>query len=118
MIFKKMLEQCGLDRQEAANYLGYSLGAIKKWITGERELTIDVITKLCVLNDQINKNADRIAAEILKNGALINNDTIHLLENELPLKEIRAVCMARAVFHVGSKRLAAEDKAKAGSEKN
>lgn len=112
MIFKRMIEQCGLDRQEAADYLGYSLGAVKKWITGERAVTVDVITKLAVLNDQIEKTANKIASEILENSTAINDKTICLLENDLPVKGLEGICTARAVLIAASKQLAAGNKLK------
>lgn len=104
MIFKRMIEQCGLDRQEAADYLGYSLGAVKKWITGERVLPDDVIAKMACLNDLINKNANRIASDFLNNGTAIEDQTIHFLEGNLPnLPDLpsggaKDACTARAVL--------------------
>lgn len=104
MIFKQMIEQCGLDRQEAADYLDYSLGAIKKWITGERVLPDDVIVKMSSLNNLIDQNANRIAAELLKNRTAIDDRTIHFLEGNLPnLPDLpsggaKDACTARAVL--------------------
>ncbi len=106
-----MIEQCGLDRQEAADYLDYSLGAIKKWITGERVLPDDVITKMACLNNLINENASRIAAELLENGTAIDDRTIRFLEDnlpdlpDLPFKGMKEVCLTRAILIVASEQL-------------
>lgn len=104
MIFKRMNEQCGLDRQEAADYLDYSLGAIKKWITGERVLTDDVIAKMACLNNLINENAKQIANKLIADGTKIDDQTIHFLEGNLPnLPDLpsggaKDACLARAVL--------------------
>lgn len=111
MIFKRMIEQCGLDRQEAADYLGYSLGAIKKWITGERVLPNDVIAKLAGLNDLIDENANRIASEFSNNSTAIDDQTIHFLEDDLPdLPDLpsggaKDACLARAVLIVVAEQM-------------
>ncbi len=116
MIFKRMSEQCGLDRQEAADYLDYSLGAIKKWITGERVLPDDVIAKMACLNDRINKNANRIASDFLNNGTAIDDQTIHFLEDNLPgLPDLpsggaKDACIARAVLIVAAERMKKKSK--------
>lgn len=116
MIFKRMIEQCGLDRQEAADYLDYSLGAIKKWITGERELPDTVIAKMASLNDLINKNANRVAAELLKNGTAIDDQTIHFLEGNLPdlpdfpVDSAKDACLARAVLIVAAEQMKKKSK--------
>ena len=120
MIFKQMIEQCGLDRQAAAAFLGYSLGSIKKWITGERVLPDDVIAKMASLNNLIDENANRIAAELLKNGTAIDDQTIHFLEGnlpnlpDLPSNGAKDACLARAVLIAASKQLAAGNKLKSG----
>lgn len=112
MIFKRIIEQCGLDRQETADYLDYSLGAVKKWITGERVLPDDVIAKMAGLNDLINKNANRIANKLIADGAEIDDRTIHFLEGNLPnLSDLppggaKDACVARAVLIAASKQLA------------
>ncbi|QHJ82722.1 MAG: hypothetical protein [Bacteriophage sp.] len=112
MIFKQMIEQCGLDRQAAAAFLGYSLGSIKKWITGERVLPDDVIAKMAVLNDLINKNANRIASDLLNKGTAIDDQTIHFLEGnlpdlpDLPSNGAKDACLARTVLIAASKQLA------------
>ena len=112
MIFKRMIEQCGLDRQEAADYLDYSLGAVKKWITGERELPDTVIAKMAVLNDLINKNANSIASDLLNKGTAIDDQTIHFIEDnlpdlpDLPSNGAKDACLARAVLIAASKQLA------------
>jgi len=116
MIFKRMIEQCGLDRQEAADYLDYSLGAIKKWITGERVLPDDVIAKMASLNNLINENANRIAAELLENGTAIDDQTIHFLEGNLPgLPDLppggaKDACTARAVLIVVAEQMKKKSK--------
>lgn len=119
MIFKQMIEQCGLDRQESADYLDYSLGAIKKWITGERVLPDDVIAKMASLNNLIDQNANRIAAELLENGTAIDDQTIHFLEGnlpnlpDLPSNGAKDACLVRAVLIAASKRLATVNSVKA-----
>lgn len=113
-----MIEQCGLDRQEAADYLDYSLGAIKKWITGERVLPDDVIAKMACLNNLINENANRIVAELLENGTAIDDYAIDFLEGDLPnLPDLppggaKDACLARAVLIVASKQLATDEATK------
>ena len=111
MIFKRAINLCGLDRQEAADYLDYSLGAVKKWITGERELPDVVITKLTELNDLINKHATAIASELINNGTTIDDRTIRFLEDnlpdlpDLPFKGMKEVCLTRAILIVASEQL-------------
>lgn len=111
MIFKRAINLCGLDRQEAADYLDYSLAAVKKWITGERELPDVVITKLTELNDLINKHATAIASELINNGTTIDDRTIHKLETtlpdlpDLPFNGVKEVCMTRAILIVASEHL-------------
>lgn len=103
MLFKQMIEQCGLDRQEAATYLDYSLGAVKKWITGERELPDAVIAKMADLNNIINENANRIADKLIADGTIIDNKTIRSIQYKLPalpFKGIEEACLARAVLIV------------------
>ena len=110
MIFKQMIEQCGLNRQEAADYLGYSLGAVKKWIIGERVLPDEVISKMASLNNLIDENANRVAAELLKNGTAIDDYAIHFLEDnlpdlpDLPSNGAKDACVARAVLIVALKQ--------------
>lgn len=112
MIFKQMIEQCGLDRQAAAAFLGYSLGSIKKWITGERVLPDDVIAKMVGLNELINENANQLANKLIADGAEIDDRTIHFLEGNLPnLPDLppggaKDACVARAVLIAASKQLA------------
>lgn len=116
MIFKQMIEQCGLDRQESADYLDYSLGAIKKWITGERVLPDDVIAKMASLNNLIDQNANRIAAELLKNRTAIDDQTIHFLEGNLPdlpdfpVDSAKYACLARAVLIVVAEQMKKKSK--------
>lgn len=116
MIFKRMIEQCGLDRQEAADYLDYSLGAIKKWITGERVLPDDVIAKMACLNNLIDENANRIAAELLKNETAIDDQTMHFLEGNLPdlpdfpVDSAKYACLARAVLIVVAEQMKKKSK--------
>lgn len=116
MIFKRMIEQCGLDRQDAADYLDYSLGAIKKWIAGERELPDTVIAKMAGLNDLINKNANRIASDLLNNGTAIDDQTIHFLEGnlpdlpDLPVDSAKDACLARAVLIVVAEQMKKKSK--------
>lgn len=116
MIFKRMIEQCGLDRQEAADYLDYSLGAIKKWITGERVLPDDVIAKMAILNGKINENANRIASDVLNNGTAIDDRTIHFIEGNLPgLSDLpsggtKDACIARAVLIVAAEQMKKKSK--------
>ena len=116
MIFKRMIEQCGLDRQEAADYLDYSLAAVKKWITGERELPDTVIAKMACLNDLINKNANRIASDVLNNGTAIDDRTIHFIEGNLPgLPDLpsggaKDACIARAVLIVAAEQMKKKSK--------
>ena len=106
MLFKQMIEQCGLDRQEAATYLDYSLGAVKKWIAGERVLPDDVIAKMAGLNNIINENANRIANKLIADGTIIDNKTIRAIQDKLPelpalpIKGIEEACLARAVLIV------------------
>lgn len=115
-----MIEQCGLDRQEAATYLNYSLGAVKKWITGDRVLPDAVIAKMAGLNNLINKNANMIASGLLDKGTAIDDQTIHFLEDNLPgLTDLpsggaKDACLARAVLIAASKQLAAGNKLKSG----
>lgn len=102
-----MIEQCGLDRQEAATYLDYSLGAVKKWITGERVLPDDVIAKMASLNNLINENANRIANKLIADGTKIDNKTIRSIQYKLPalrFKGIEEACVARAVLIVALKQ--------------
>lgn len=112
MIFKQMIEQCGLDRQAAAAFLGYSLGSIKKWITGERVLPDDVIGKMASLNNLIDENANQLANKLIADGAEIDDRTIHFLEGNLPnLPDLppggaKDACVARAVLIAASKQLA------------
>lgn len=119
MIFKKMIEQCGLDRQEAATYLDYSLGAVKKWITGERVLPDDVIAKMACLNNLINENANQLANKLIADGTEIDDQTIHFLEGNLPnLSDLppggaKDACVARAVLIAASKQLATVNSVKA-----
>lgn len=116
MIFKRMIEQCGLDRQEAADYLGYSLGAIKKWITGERVLPNDVIAKLAGLNDLIDENANRIASDLSNNSTAIDDQTIHFLEDNLPdlpdfpVDSAKYACLAQAVLIVVAEQMKKKSK--------
>lgn len=116
MIFKRMIEQCGLDRQEAADYLDYSLAAVKKWITGERELPDTVIAKMACLNDLINKNANRIASDVLNNGTAIDDQTIHFIEGNLPdlpdfpVDSAKDACLARAVLIVVAEQMKKKSK--------
>jgi len=116
MIFKQMIEQCGLDRQEAADYLGYSLGAIKKWIAGDLQLPDIVITKLTILNDLINKHAAAIASELINNGTTIDDRTIRFLEDNLPdLPDLpsggaKDACIARAVLIVAAEQMKKKSK--------
>lgn len=106
MIFKQMIEQCGLNRQEAADYLGYSLGAVKKWITGERVLPDDVISKMASLNNLIDENANRIVNKLIADGTKIDDRAIHFFEGNLPnLPDLppggaKDACVARAVLIV------------------
>lgn len=108
MIFKQMIEQCGLDRQAAATYLDYSLGAVKKWITGERVLPNDVIAKLAGLNDLIDENANRIANKLIADSTEIDDRAIHFLEGnlpdlpDLPSNGAKDACLARAVLIAAS----------------
>lgn len=108
MIFKQMIEQCGLDRQAAAAFLGYSLGSIKKWITGERVLPDDVIAKMVGLNELINENANQLANKLIADGAEIDDQTIHFLEGnlpdlpDLPSNGAKDACLARAVLIAAS----------------
>lgn len=107
-----MIEQCGLDRQAAAAFLGYSLGSIKKWITGERVLPDDVIGKMASLNNLIDENANQLANKLIADGAEIDDRTIHFLEGNLPnLPDLppggaKDACVARAVLIAASKQLA------------
>ena len=120
MIFKQMIEQCGLDRQEAADYLGYSLGAVKKWITGERVLPDDVIAKMACLNNFLDENANQLANKLIADGAEIDDRTIHFIEGnlpdlpDLPSNGAKDACLARAVLIAASKQLAAGNKLKSG----
>lgn len=116
MIFKRIIEQCGLDRQETADYLDYSLGAVKKWITGERVLPDDVIAKMAGLNDLINKNANRIANKLIVDGTEIDDRTIHFIEGnllglpDLPSGGAKDACIARAVLIVAAERMKKKSK--------
>lgn len=114
-----MIEQCGLNRQEAATYLDYSLGAVKKWITGERVLPDDVIAKMASLNNLINENANRIVNKLIADGTEIDDRAIHFFEDnlpdlpDLPSNGAKDACLARAVLIAASKQLATVNSVKA-----
>jgi len=113
MIFQKMIEQCGLNQIEAAEFLGYSFGAVKKWALEKRQLPDDVVHKLTKLDNQINIIASKIASELLKNSVTIGDnptgallDKFHAVLQKLPAYDnVKEACLARAFMIADSGKL-------------
>lgn len=99
-----MIEQCGLNQIEAAEYLDYSFGAVKQWALEKRRLPDHIVYKLAKLSNQIDSIASKIASELLKNSATIGgNSTSALLDKfnavlqKLPAYDnVKETCLARA----------------------
>lgn len=76
----------------------------------------DVIAKMASLNNLINENANRIAAELLKDGTAIDDRTIHFIEGNLPgLPDLppggaKDACIARAVLIVAAEQMKKKSK--------
>lgn len=104
MIFQKMIEQCGLNQIEAAEYLDYSFGAVKQWALEKRRLPDHIVYKLAKLSNQIDSIASKIASELQKNSATIGDNTtgalldkFHAVLQKLPAYDnVKEVCLARA----------------------
>jgi len=116
MIFRQMLNQCGLKRQEAADYFGYSLESVKKWIKAERPVPDEVLTKLAGLNKQINDIADLIADIMAKSNTTISGRTIEMIRSDypslsvLPVDSAKDACTARAVLIVAAEQMKKKSK--------
>lgn len=104
MIFQKMIEQCGLNQIEAAEYLDYSFSAVKQWALEKRRLPDHVVHKLAKLDNQINIIASKIASELQKNSATTGDnptgallDKFHAVLQKLPAYDnVKETCLARA----------------------
>lgn len=104
MIFQKMIEQCGLNQIEAAEYLDYSFGAVKQWALEKRRLPDNVVLKMAKLDSQIGSIAFSIASELQKNSATIGDnptgallDKFHAVLQKLPAYDnVKEACLARA----------------------
>ena len=76
----------------------------------------DVIAKMASLNNLINENANRIAAELLKDGTAIDDRTIHFIEGnlsglpDLPPGGAKDACIARAVLIVAAEQMKKKSK--------
>lgn len=104
MIFQKMIEQCGLNQIEAAEFLGYSFGSVKKWALEKRRLPDDVVHKLAKLDNQIDSISSKIAAELQTGGITTNGNTtsnllnkFHTVLQQAPtFDSVKETCLARA----------------------
>ena len=104
MIFNKLLEQCGLSQLEAAEYLGYSHSAVKKWALETRRPPEDIVLKIASLNNHITGIAFKIADELQRNDTKIGDYTTTTLLTKFStiLKPtpsfdgVKEVCLARA----------------------
>lgn len=113
MIFQKMIEQCGLNQIEAAEYLDYSFGAVKQWALEKRRLPDHIVHKLAKLDKQINIIASKIASELQKNSATIGDnptgsllDKFHAVLHKLPAYDnVKEACVARAFMIADSGKL-------------
>lgn len=118
MIFQKMIEHCGLNQVEAADYLDYSFGAVKQWALEKRRLPDHVVHKLAKLDNEIDSVAFKIASELRKNSVTIgNNSTSSLLDEfrtilqKLPAYDnAKEACLARAFMIAPNVELGKKDK--------
>lgn len=118
MIFNKMLEQCGLSQVEAAEFLGYSYSAVKKWSLETRRPPEDIVLKMANLNDQITCIAFKIAGELQKNNTKIGDYTTtslltkfsSILKPTPSFDSIKEACIARAFMIAPNVELGKKDK--------
>ncbi|WP_278955159.1 helix-turn-helix domain-containing protein [Bartonella apis] len=118
MIFQKMIEQCGLNQIEAAEFLGYSYSAVKKWSLETRRPPEDIVLKMANLNDQITGIAFKIAVELQKNNTKIGDYTTtslltkfsSILKPTPSFDSIKEACIARAFMIAPNVELGKKDK--------
>lgn len=118
MIFQKMIEQCGLNQIEAAEYLDYSFGAVKQWALEKRRLPDHIVYKLAKLSNQIDSIASKIASELQKDSLTIGDnptsallDKFHSVLQKLPAYDnVKEACLARAFIIAQNVELGKKDK--------
>ena len=104
MIFNKLLEQCGLNQLEAAEFLGYSHSSVKKWALETRRPPEDIMLKLTNLNSQISSIAFKIACELQRGDIKIGDYSTTALLNKFnsllkptpSFDGVKEVCLAQA----------------------
>ena len=113
-----MIEQCGLNQIEAAEYLDYSFGAVKQWALEKRRLPDNVVYKLAKLSNQIDSIASKIASELQKDSLTIGDNTTGALLDKfqavlqkLPeYDNVKEACLARAFMIAPNVELGKKDK--------
>ena len=116
--FRYILQHCGLSQVEAAEYLGYSYSAVKKWSLETRRPPEDIVLKMANLNDQITGIAFKIADELQRNDTKIGDYSTTALLNKFnsilkptpSFDSIKEACIARAFMIAPNVELGKKDK--------